>query len=569
MQGARAAECATRPVGSSPPSTRRVQALWLVHDSSYPEGQDIRRRLTHSRRRVVHDGEAPAPKEFGDSEFSPSSLFWLARVLGSTRYADPNVSAPPFPPGRFPRQQAALLALGADWRRHEADLERALWVITETAVAAMDVARVSVWLFDDERTKIVCEDLYDAKSARHSRGVELMAASYPRYFAALASEEVIAAKDAHGDPRTREFSATYLTPLGIGAMLDVPIRSGGRLVGVVCHEHVGGERAFEVDEQNTASYLASLVSLALELRRRREGERAVAESLALLRAAFEATGEGILAVDVRGAVVAHNQRFLEMWGLPEALLGPAGDGAARLDYLAEQTTAPEAFVARAREVFAAPDAESTDLVELSDGRSFERTARPQRVDGKVIGRVWSYRDITSRRRMEVALRESEERLRELASRDALTGLYNRRHLHQRLSEEIARSRRTGHGFCVAMLDLDHFKRINDEHGHQVGDEVLQAFAADALGRLRQTDTVGRWGGEEFLLILTETGREGALQLLDELRARVARPRAGLPPFTVSIGVAVFPDDGADLLPLVAFADGRLYAAKDAGRNCVR
>ncbi|MBK9000574.1 MAG: diguanylate cyclase [Myxococcales bacterium] len=472
-------------------------------------------------------------------------------------------------PSRVQRQQAALLQIAASWRHHESDLDGALRAITETAVSALDVTRASVWLFDEARSRIVCEDLFERTTGHHSRGIELAAGDYPRYFAALCSEEVIAASDAHTDPRTSEFSQSYLSALGIGAMLDAPIRSGGRVVGVLCHEHVGGERDFLTDEQNTASYLASLVSLSLELKRRRESEKQLAESYSLLQAAFDATGEGILAVDTSGSVIAHNQRFVEIWGVPKELLGPAGDGGPRLRYLAEQTVDPEGFVARARQLSAEPSSERTDLIELRDGRSIERSSRPQWLGGDVIGRVWSYRDVSHARRVEAALRASEEQLRELASRDALTGLFNRRHVQARLTEEIARSRRTGRSFSLAMLDLDHFKRINDEHGHQTGDDVLKAFADDLTSRVRKTDCVGRWGGEEFLLILPETSKSAALALLEALREHVARERGGLPRFTVSVGVAELPPDASDATALVALADARLYEAKHAGRNCVR
>jgi diguanylate cyclase (GGDEF)-like protein len=183
--------------------------------------------------------------------------------------------------------------------------------------------------------------------------------------------------------------------------------------------------------------------------------------------------------------------------------------------------------------------------------------------------VWSYREVTLARRVEAQLRASEERLRELASRDALTGLFNRRFMQQRFCDEIDRARRSARAFSVAMLDLDHFKGINDRHGHQTGDEVLRAFADDISKRVRKTDCVGRWGGEEFVLLLPETPRSAALGVVEEVREHIGRERDALPRFTVSAGVAEFPADGAELLPLIAAADARLYEAKHAGRNCVR
>ena len=481
------------------------------------------------------------------------------------------MTAPPESlPSRVQRQQAALLAIGSNWRNYEADPEGAVRVITETAVAAVDVERVSVWLFAADRTKIVCEDLFERTPARHSRGTELLAVDYPRYFAALRSEEVIAAFDARSDPRTSEFTRAYLAPLGIGAMLDAPIRLGGRNVGVLCHEHVGGQREFPVDEQNTARYLASLVSLSLEHARRIQNERQLAQSFSLLRAAFDATGEGILAVDGRGRVIAHNQRFVEIWGVPKELLEAESDVGERIAYLADQCSAPDDFVARTDQLAAqSTDGDHVDLFELRDGRWIERSSRPQWVGGEVSGRVWSYRDVTQTRRVEAQLRASEERLRELASRDALTGLFNRRFMQQRFCDEIDRARRSARPFSVAMLDLDHFKGINDRHGHQTGDEVLRAFADDISKRVRKTDCVGRWGGEEFVLLLPETPRSAALGVVEEVREHIGRERDALPRFTVSAGVAEFPADGAELLPLIAAADARLYEAKHAGRNCVR
>lgn len=144
--------------------------------------------------------------------------------------------------------------------------------ITESAATTLDVTRVSVWLLEAEGTRIRCVDLFDRAPGEHAAGMELSADDYGPYFDALRTERTIAAHDAHVDPRTSCFSAAYLTPLGIGALLDVPIWRSGTMVGVVCHEHVGGPRRWNTDEETFAYLLASFVALSLE--RGSEGESA-------------------------------------------------------------------------------------------------------------------------------------------------------------------------------------------------------------------------------------------------------------------------------------------------------
>lgn len=159
----------------------------------------------------------------------------------------------------------------------------------------------------------------------------------------------------------------------------------------------------------------------------------------------------------------------------------------------------------------------------------------------------------------------------LSQTDDLTGLWSRRYFEPALRRELARSKRLGSPLTVMMLDLDHFKRINDTHGHGVGDEVLKEVARRAQEVVRQVDVVGRFGGEEFLVILPDTAAEPAALAGERLRAAVAAEAiatsAGDIPVTVSLGVAstpplevAFPDD------LVALADKALYRAKEAGRN---
>jgi two-component system sensor histidine kinase/response regulator len=133
--------------------------------------------------------------------------------------------------------------------------------ITEAAAKTLDVARASIWFYDESKSGITCVDLFEKETDKHSAGVVLAAKDFPAYFRGLLEERTIAAEDAHTHPMTREFSETYLKPLGIGAMLDVPIWVEGDMVGVVCHEHVGPEREWSPDEENFAYLMGSVASL--------------------------------------------------------------------------------------------------------------------------------------------------------------------------------------------------------------------------------------------------------------------------------------------------------------------
>lgn len=164
------------------------------------------------------------------------------------------------------------------------------------------------------------------------------------------------------------------------------------------------------------------------------------------------------------------------------------------------------------------------------------------------------------------------RMTDLAQRDGLTGLYNRRSFDERLSAELERSARYGRGFALLMLDVDHFKRINDAHGHQAGDAVLK-FLADLLQRQirSRVDMVARFGGEEFAVLLPETGTEGALCVAERIRTKldgapITIPGGAAIGVTASIGACCYPDRGDSAAKLVENADKALYAAKQQGRN---
>ena len=158
-------------------------------------------------------------------------------------------------------------------------------------------------------------------------------------------------------------------------------------------------------------------------------------------------------------------------------------------------------------------------------------------------------------------------------RDTLTKLANRGYFHERAHQELARTARTGRPSAIVMMDIDHFKSVNDAHGHAAGDLVLRKFALVLRTSMRASDLVARLGGEEFALLLPETSLEAATLKMESIRTTIRDLRISLPNgsdvnVTVSAGIAAWPDDGAGVLKLLQVADERLLAGKRAGRDMV-
>ena len=199
--------------------------------------------------------------------------------------------------------------------------------------------------------------------------------------------------------------------------------------------------------------------------------------------------------------------------------------------------------------------------------------------GSYVGKL---RETVSRRNAELA--QALRQNRELAIHDDLTGAYNRRHIIEVLQQEELRAQRTGRSFCICLMDLDHFKEINDRFGHLAGDDVLKQFAVRVAGEIRVLDrvgrdgaepgeegTFGRYGGEEFLLVMPETPMEGALACAERIRGNIAatefHTEGGKLGMTVSCGLTAY-RHGEDMRAMLARADQALYLAKEQGRNRV-
>ena len=181
--------------------------------------------------------------------------------------------------------------------------------------------------------------------------------------------------------------------------------------------------------------------------------------------------------------------------------------------------------------------------------------------------------VAQRRRANEALQDALRELAEQAIRDPMTGLYNRRFLREFLARELIRAKRAGGGLAVIVMDLDHFKRVNDSFGHDAGDLVLIEVATLLKSSIRGSDMVCRFGGEEFVLVLTDATRGSALRRCEEIQAAIKRLEPmyrgrslGQP--TASFGLALFPDHGAEADALINASDAALYEAKRAGRDCI-
>jgi diguanylate cyclase (GGDEF)-like protein len=302
------------------------------------------------------------------------------------------------------------------------------------------------------------------------------------------------------------------------------------------------------------------------------------KAASLQRAVIEATADGILVVNNEGKVETYNQRFVDFWHIPPAYLNTRNDSDL-LDFVAHQLVDPDSFLQKVRDLYAHPDLSSFDTLRLKDGRLFERHSQPQRLDVQIVGRVWSFRDVTEREK-------AQAEIHRLAFHDSLTMLPNRRLLNDRLEQTIVACKRNGQNGALLFLDMDNFKPLNDSYGHGVGDMLLVEVARRITSCVRQIDTVVRFGGDEFVVILgkLDTDLDAACfhahKVAEKIRHALAQPYHLIVPqddgsdtpvlhrCTSSIGIAMFSEKTATADDVLKQADLAMYRSKDSGRNAI-
>jgi diguanylate cyclase (GGDEF)-like protein len=280
-------------------------------------------------------------------------------------------------------------------------------------------------------------------------------------------------------------------------------------------------------------------------------------SLQLLQSTMDATLDGLLVLGQGGEPVQINRQLVELWAVPEALACAAA-GSALLDHLLAQLRDAAA------PMFGPQDGCDTPTVlELTDGRAIEYLCRAHLMRGERVGTVYSFRDVTQRER-------NTRLIRHQALHDSLSGLPNRLQFSQALEQALALARSTHDGLAVLFVDLDHFKRVNDTLGHDLGDTLLKRVAERLSRCIREGDLIARWGGDEFTVLAprmhgSDEAAALARRILDALQPPFLVEQMSLQ-ISASVGVASYPADGEDGQALLRRADMALYRVKEEGRN---
>jgi len=316
----------------------------------------------------------------------------------------------------------------------------------------------------------------------------------------------------------------------------------------------------------------------------KHAEAAAREATSLWRAILDSTAYTMIATTPEGVVREFNAAAERMLGYsaaevigkltPDIFHDPA-EVVARADALSAETGAKvnpgaDVFVGKARRGIV--DENEWTYIRKDGSRLPVRLSMTALRDGagRISGFLGIASDITEQKRAQEELARATQALTELAHRDPLTGLLNRRGGGEVITRELERARRKTIPIAVLLIDVDHFKRVNDSYGHHTGDTVLQAVGRAVTGALRPYDIIVRWGGEEILVMAPDANAAGAAVIAERLRAAVeAIQVATLPPITVSIGMAQIGFDEHDVAAAVSRADAKMYEAKRSGRNCAR
>ena len=340
-------------------------------------------------------------------------------------------------------------------------------------------------------------------------------------------------------------------------LLILPIIIQGKTIGILILGEIKrfNRNRFPPSEVLLIEVMAKHLTTAINRAALTEEAQKMTESL--LQTTLDSTSDGILVVDSRDKFISFNKQFVLLWKIPDSVVSSYDNDDAEC-WVRKQLKQPTLFFKNQGDPITSGEASFDDALVLTDGRVIQHFSRPQFIHGIMVGHVWSFRDVTEYIKVKSELERH-------AITDPLTGLYNRRYFSLQANKEVANAKRKKETIAVVLCDLNGFKRINDTKGHQEGDEVLKSVAQAIRDSMRASDMVFRWGGDEFLLVLPATNRDGMLALVSRVQSTVLQigNAAGVP-LSISIGMVFYPEHGTDMDELIDMADRALYHAKKEG-----
>lgn len=386
----------------------------------------------------------------------------------------------------------------------------------------------------------------------------------PSWKKILLNQSVFSVEDVSKLP---EDVKVVVEPQGIRSLVFSPLRIGEGLIGFLGFDECRHSRAWTEVEIEALKTITGIISAAYS--RKLLTERLEAQQTRLTNI-IEGTRLGTWEWNIQTGETIFNERWAEIIGYTLAELSPISiqtwERFAHPDDLEESGRQLNHHFQGISDFYECEcrmrHKNGSWVWVLDRGKVIERD-----LHGRPLKMYGTHSDITEKKAM-------EEQIRDLAIRDPLTGLYNRRYIFKRLDEIIAEYVRCKRNFCLSIVDIDHFKEVNDSFGHMAGDYVLKEFALTISSTIRQYDLIGRYGGEEFIVLTTSAKGSETASMIERVMVMVRGSefifKGQKIRFTFSCGVAdssEFADDEVSVESLIALADKRLYSAKEAGRNC--
>ena len=327
----------------------------------------------------------------------------------------------------------------------------------------------------------------------------------------------------------------------------------------------GGKRIWStlltpvIEEEDVSYDVSYIVGSARDVTDHKQNEEALAMQNTLLKTQQEVSLDGILVVGADDRIISFNQRFADIWNIPDEIMVSQSSEKA-LKYVLPMLTDPEKFVERVNELYKNKQEKSYEEIFLKDGRVLERYSAPVIGDNNhYYGRVWYYRDITERKQV-------EERIRHISFHDSLTGLYNRAFLNEEL-KRLDTERQLP--ISIIMVDLNGLKLVNDVYGHESGDEMLKSAAEIINKSCRREDIVGRWGGDEFVILLPQSSGEEVEKIHKRIRDNCRGVNVKGVPVSLAVGSGTKDSSEKSLESALKEAEDSMYKQKLAEQKSVR